>query len=1345
MKAYLELLDFRRTYFPLSDDCMVEGFWRWASGKMPAPRGCGQECPPSLNCWVLWKSPDTFGFTQTPFLGGLSALFIMKIHLTALLLTLPLLAQSEDWQNPAVFRINKEASRATSMPFPSKEEALSKPRLESPWCQLLNGNWKFHHVGNPAQKPSGFEQATFDDSAWKEIPVPSNWQMHGYGVPVYTNIVYPFAKNPPRVMDEPPGWFTNFPEENRNQIGSYRHRFTVPEDWKGRHTFIVFGGVDSAFYLWINGQKVGYSQDSRTPAEFDITPYLKDGENLLAAEVYQNSDGSYLEDQDMFRLSGIFRDVYLWSAAPLDLRDFQLKAGLADDYQSGVFRFDATLANRADQAADAKVTITLTAPDGKIITAPAISTSVPAKGETTANVSIENLGKVMPWSAEKPDLYIYHIALTDGSGKEIAHYSGKTGFRRNEVRDGQFLHNGQPILIKGVNRHDHHPTTGHYVTRKNILDDLLQMKRANINAVRTAHYPNDPALLELCDELGFYVVSEANIESHGMGYEAESLAKDPVWFEAHLDRVRNMLERDKNHPSIIMWSMGNEAGDGVNFVNCSKWLRERDPSRPVHYEQAKYGAHVDIVSPMYATLDECRKHCREEEKKPIGEQRPLIQCEYNHAMGNSTGNLADYWRLFRKERLLQGGFIWDFKNQSLAHKKHVSKDLENRSGKAVPMHLFGSLIAQEGLHNGGAMAETPELKGPWSLVAEARINGHKYKRGFQPMLSAGIGSFSLGISEDATRLEAMAQGSDQEFIASAALPGDAFSTFHTYAAVFDGAALTLYVDGKSVASTACSGPLATRDIGLGIGLAPDAASRRFQGSIRRAAVFSRALTADQLSITAENPELSVDFARDAEKPKTKGMLAYGGDFNDRPTDFSFCNNGVFAANLAPTPQFEEVKKNYQNIHTTLVDGASPQVKLRVQNENFFTGIQQFSGTWRLLKNGDSVADGKLALPEIAPSASAEITISTGHTPEPAAEYVLRVRYDLSEKTAWHPAGMPVAWDEFALPWGTRKQPAADASEAAASFVETDGSVTITAGAVTAMLDKARGIFTSIRRGEKELLISPLHLNFWRPTTNNDEGAQLDVKLDTWRHAGARAHAKSVTATQEGNDVLVTAELAIPAKDSAATIRYRISGSGQIAIDTAFRPAKDTASIPRIGFQCAIPNTAQTCRWFGLGPHENYIDRKTGAWSAIHQMPALTMFYRYTDPQESGNRGEIRWATLTSAMGGLALRVDATGEHLLEFSTYPFSMRDIEMAANPVDLQPSDSLIVNIDHRHSGLGGTNSWGATALPQYRLAPDRAYEWSFLLTVSETPALPRRAPTKLPPGMLEQLEKARPKPAE
>jgi beta-galactosidase len=1247
-----------------------------------------------------------------------------------------LLAQHPDWENPAVFRINKEAPRATSMPFPSKEEAASKPRLQSSWCKLLNGNWKFHHVGNPSAKPSGFESPAFDDSSWKEIPVPSNWQMHGYGFPAYTNATYPFAKNPPTVMGEPPRHYSNFPIENRNQVGSYRHKFTLPENWKGRHTFIVFGGVDSAFYLWINGKKVGYSQDSRTPAEFDISPYLQDGENVLAAEVYQYSDGSYLEDQDMFRLSGIFRDVYLWSAADLDLRDFEIKAGVTDDYKTGTFGFSAHLANRGDAEAAANVTVSLTGPDGPLFNAQPIPAKVSAKGDTVVSFAVPTIPGVKFWSAEVPNLYTYHIMLADASGKEIASYQGKTGFRRNEIKNGQFLHNGQPILIKGVNRHDHNPRTGHYVTTDDIRADLLQMKRANINAVRTSHYPNDPALVELCDELGFYVIDEANIESHGMGYGPESLAKNPAWFEAHLDRVKNMVERDKNHPCIIMWSLGNEAGDGENFVKCSQWVHERDPSRPVHYEQAGHKPHAALFSPMYATIDGCEQYCRYEEKKPLDQQRPLIQCEYNHAMGNSSGNIADYWQLYRKERLLQGGFIWDWKDQSILHQKHKTTDVEDRSANKLPVRLLGSLDPGEGLFGGGAVVEKTgklDLTGPLTLVAEARLNNTGPSDGGQPIISKGDTAYSLKIADGGGALEFFVHSAGVWHNVTAQLPDDAASKFHTYAGMYDGTQLLISIDGQVAASKPCNVAVDKNSYELAVGIDTEETARRFNGSVRRAAVYSKAVKLENTLMECPEAVVLLDFTKDAEKPKTQRFLAYGGDFNERPTDFSFCCNGIVMSTLTPSPQFPEVTKVYQNIHTRAVDAASPNVRISVRNENFFRALNPINGLWKLMKDGVAVAEGKLNLPDIAAGQSAELDVATGQTPDTNSEYFLRVRYDLTEATAWHPAGMPIAWDEIALPWGKRKAPAPAASEMPASFTEDGAAITLKAKDLTAVIDKSRGILTSLRHKQQEWLVSPLRLNFWRPPTNNDEGAKLDHKLKVWQHAGSRATASQVAAIQEGNDVVVTVELQVPANDSAATVRYRVTGAGQIAIDTGFRPGKGLPDVPRIGWQCEIPSRTPVCKWYGRGPHENYVDRKSGAWTTIHEMLTPMMFHRYVDPQESGNRTDIRWAALTSPMGGSALRVDATGDHLLEMGVYPCAASDINLAMHPSELPKRDFQTLNIDHRQSGLGGTDSWGALALPKYRIPANKTYQWSWLLTFSETATPPRTTrPPVMPRGL-------------
>lgn len=583
---------------------------------------------------------------------------------------------SPDWENETVFRINKESPHATKMPFPTAADALSRKRLESPWCLLLNGDWKFHWVPAPDKRPVGFHQPEFDDSSWKTIPVPSCVELLGYGTPIYTNSTYPFKKNPPRVTGEPDDRSWTMTNE-RNAVSSYRRTFEIPADWRDRQTFIAFNGVASAFYLYVNGRKVGYSQDSRTPAEFNITPHLKPGRNLLAVEVYRHSDGSYLECQDMWRISGIFRDVYLWSSAQIDLRDFEIDATLAGDFKTGSLTVKAWTRNHSEKAMNYHIDAVLADAAGETVTTLGLGGGVAANAEAMTESKAAGL-EIAPWSAESPNLYTLLLTLKDAAGKPVAHYSRKIGFVRSGVRDGNLLVNGRPVLIKGVNRHDFDPDHGYYVPEVTMRAELQAMKRLNINTIRTSHYPNDPRFLELVDEYGFYVISEANIESHGAGYKKDTLADQPSWGAAHLDRVRNMVEMVKNHPSVIIWSLGNESGDGVNFRECAKWVHERHPDRPVQYERAGMGSqyadpgmadYIDLITPMYFPISCLEGWCREEEKKPLSEQRPLIQCEYNHTMGNSSGGLDEYWRIIRKERLMQGGSIWDWRDQGILRVK----------------------------------------------------------------------------------------------------------------------------------------------------------------------------------------------------------------------------------------------------------------------------------------------------------------------------------------------------------------------------------------------------------------------------------------------------------------------------------------------------------------------------------------------------------------------------------------------------------------------------------------------------------------------------------------------------
>ena len=563
-----------------------------------------------------------------------------------------------DWENEQVVGENKEPARTTSFFFPDAQSAANSPPEESPWLQSLDGEWKFHWSPDPASRPVDFYKTEFDVSGWDEIPVPSNWQVHGYGVPLYTNITYPFKKDPPRVTGEPPKEFTSYSQ--RNPVGSYRRTFSVPEGWGGRQVFLQFDGVDSAFYLWVNGKKVGYSEDSRTPALFNVTGFLKDGENVLAVEVYRYSDGSYLEDQDYWRLSGIFRSVHLWSAAELHLRDFFFHANLDEDCRDATVTVDLEVMNYAAEPRKCSVEAAILDSSGKAVAqlAPARLTipSECSSQRTPAPVVVKNPEK---WTAETPNLYTLVITLRDDAGNVISATSHRVGFRKVEVRGGQLLVNGQAIDLKGVNRHEHHPASAHAVPRESMIEDIVLMKRFNINAVRTSHYPNDPRWYALCDEYGLYVVDEANIESHGMGYGEESLAKNPAWRQAHLDRTQRMVERDKNHPSVIIWSLGNEAGNGINFEATYDWTKQRDTSRPVQYERAGLDRNTDIFCPMYMPIEQMLEYAA----KP--QQRPLIQCEYAHAMGNSVGNLQDYWDAIESHRQLQGGFIWDWVDQGL--------------------------------------------------------------------------------------------------------------------------------------------------------------------------------------------------------------------------------------------------------------------------------------------------------------------------------------------------------------------------------------------------------------------------------------------------------------------------------------------------------------------------------------------------------------------------------------------------------------------------------------------------------------------------------------------------------
>ena len=576
----------------------------------------------------------------------------LSLTLICLIAAIGLQAQTEAelnaWNDVSVYEINRLYPRTNVIPVGEQ------------WSQCLNGDWKFLWVDSPSKAPSDFYKKGYDASDWKTIKVPTNWELNGYGTPIYVNVDNEFRPN------EPP-----FAPTVDNPVGCYIHEFSVPTEWKDRRVYINFGAVKSAYYVWVNGQFVGFTEDAKTNAEFDITGLVRPGKNKLAMQVYRFSNGSYFECQDFWRISGIERDVMLYSKLQLNIYDYEVHAGLDAHYINGTFDITINLFNGLPVMTPKGYQLAVSVYDGEIEVLSLNKKLDDLNGKVFLKAEQPLVG-IKPWSAECPNLYKLEIKLLDKKNRIVEQLEDHIGFRTSEIKDGKLLVNGQYVLIKGVNRHEHDPYTGHVISRESMERDIALMKQLNINTVRTCHYPDDPYWYELCDKYGLYVWDEANCESHAQGYGEKSLAKDPQYQGMVWQRNRNMLERDKNHPSVIMWSMGNECGNGVNFEYTYDWMKQRDPSRPVTYERAVYDRNTDVIGLMYASPKYLQKFVDEGLDK---EGRPFIMVEYCHAMGNSMGGLQDYWDVIEANEQLQGGCIWDWVDQSfIVHDSVKNKD-----------------------------------------------------------------------------------------------------------------------------------------------------------------------------------------------------------------------------------------------------------------------------------------------------------------------------------------------------------------------------------------------------------------------------------------------------------------------------------------------------------------------------------------------------------------------------------------------------------------------------------------------------------------------------------------------
>ena len=973
--------------------------------------------------------------------------------------------------NPEIYEVNREKAHSDHT-YTTKDGNLR---------QSLNGTWKFNYTEHPDSRPADFYKTDFDVTSFDDIIVPGHIQLQGYDKPQYVNTQYPWEGHEQLVPPQIP--------KKRNPVGSYVKFFDVDKELLGKETFISFQGVETAIYVWLNGEFVGYSEDSFTPSEFNITPYLKEKNNKLAVEVYRYSTASWLEDQDFWRFSGIFRDVYLYAVPEIHVRDMKVIADY--DYENG----NGILATELDIIGDSDYEIKLALTD---------KNGIKVYEGNTANVSA-SIPDIMPWSAEQPNLYTITAEISSDS-EIIETAETKIGFRTFELKDGIMCLNGKRIVFKGINRHEWNAEGGRVVTEDDMLWDIRFMKQNNINAVRTCHYPNNSLWYQLCDEYGIYLIAETNLESHGtwqkMGACEPSInvpASLPEWKEACLDRARSMYERDKNHASVLIWSCGNESYCGDDIAAMADYFHEVDSTRLVHYEgvvwNRKYDHITDMESRMYA------KPCDVEEYLKQNTGKPYISCEYMHAMGNSLGGMKLYTDLEDKYEAYQGGFIWDYIDQSL------------------------------------------------------------------------------------------------------------------------------YKD---------------------------------------------------------------------------GVLVYGGDFDDRASDYGFCTNGIVYADRTYSPKVSEAKRLYSNIRMSLENGV-----LTVENRNLFTDTSGYIFKVTLEKEGDILSAEEHRL-NISAGEAGSVKLGL-NIPENGGEYVLTAYAVLAEDTIWAEKGHEISFAQQIV-----KTPEITAPMTAhkAEIVYGDFCIGVNGEGFSMQFDKREGGVSSLVYNGVEYITRAPKVSFFRAHTDNDTGAGYPCENAQWQIAGKCAKLLGFETKENADSLEVTFKFLAPTVPSFEyKVTYIAYFDGRLGVKAEYDGVKGLSDMPVFAMDFKMKKQYDKFTFYGMGPDENYIDRNNGARLGVYTLTALENFTKYLNPQECGNRTGVRYVNVYEE-NGAGLNFTAT-ENPFEMSVLPYNAYELDNAMHRDELPDPTYTWVRIAAKQMGVGGDDSWGAPVHKEFKINSEEAMSLEFIVS--------------------------------
>ncbi|MBO2448879.1 hypothetical protein J4573_17375 [Actinomadura barringtoniae] len=1171
--------------------------------------------------------------------------------------------------------------------------AMLRPR-EQAWSRPLDGDWRLKVVERPDQVPAGFYQQGYDVSKWPSAKVPHTWQSDRLDHPVFRNIpteVWP---------DDPPKT-----PRDINPTGAYVKRLDVPKDWGGRRTFLRFEGVTSAYFVWVNGKYAGYDQGGYSPAEFDISDDVHTGANTVAVQVHRWSSGSYLEDYDQWRYSGIFRSVWAYSTPKAYVRDAYFTTDLDGSYRDATLNATLTVGNKGGAQGTYTAKATLIDPRGRPVQT--FENKAEVNGESTPVTLSAAVSDPLKWSDETPNLYTVALDLVDPGGHVVHRTSETIGFRKIEIRDKQLLVNGKRILIKGVNRPETDPDTGRHQTRERQESDVALMKKLNINALRTAHYPSDPYLYDLADRKGLWIDDEVDIETHNHQDctqppgPTDCPADRPEYQKAFADRFAAMIARDKNHPSVLMWDTGNEAGLGAAHYKMADYAKANEPTRPLYHQSNTPNGdapYANVYGPRYPTPQQL-------DAMAATTTRPLIMGEYAHAMGNSLGNFREFWEAVRKHPQLQGGFIWDWAEANLRQPLTTTPDGSSNHIKSwlqgLPKRADGH--RGKGLYFSGLDDFVEVYRDRKLDLTGNQVSLDAWVKPAQPwtgdftIVTKGNHQYGLKMHDQNT-LEFFIYSAGKWRTAWAPVPADWYDTWHRVTGAYDGSALVVYVDGKEAGRVAYSGNIDWSSWDVNVGRNSESMQdalkgRMAHGSVDDVRIYGRALTPTEMAAGAD-PKKDALLALNFDKFTTKGTFLSNGESWSG-------DDGLVGSDRYEQPELAQLAWVHSPIR---VDRDGGQVT--VSSERAFAGTGDLELRWRYTEGGRTLRSGTLPL-NVAPGGSVNPAVPAPPANPHGAERWLSV--DAVQKSSGHVVG----FGQFSV-GGTDVPGVRWPATGTVRTEQGDKDVVVSGQDFRYVFDKAKGTLTSMRYKGTELVKTGPELDVWRPPTSNETYTWGRAEGEDWRKAGLDRLVTTpgaITVTPGGDGKV---SISIPSKVSAPgyasawfdqTATYVVDGSGQIELSHKVSPQGGVRTLPylaRVGFTIKMPDAFTKLAWYGRGPVGNYVDRKDGVKMGVWSSAVDDLYESYYRPQDHANHDDVRWATLTDGKVGLLvsgdLEVSATPYDDLDRALYPFAR-----VRNP------GWNTLHVDHAVTGMGDTPN---PVQPQYQVHPDQDYAYSVLI---------------------------------